>query len=76
MAHWSILSNVINYMQYNTNPKNFHSMIIKPVNTNRINKEIEGKDKNESLLRVNLADVSDRSREEYLDRYEGIIKHY
>ena len=24
------------------------------------------------MLRVNLADVSDRSKEEYLDRYEGI----
>ena len=37
MEQWSILSNIINYMQYNKNPKNFHSMIIKPVNTNRIN---------------------------------------
>ena len=41
MEQWSILCNVINYMQYNKNPKNFHSMIIKPVNTNRINKEIK-----------------------------------
>ena len=35
-------------------------MIIKPVNTTRINKEIKGRNKNESWLRVNLADVSDR----------------
>ena len=63
MEQWSILSNVINYMQYNKNPKNFHPIIIKPVNTNRINKEIKGKNKNESLLRVNLADISDRSKE-------------
>ena len=47
-------------------------MIIKPVNTNRINKEIKRKSKNESLLRVNLADSLDRSKEKYLDRYEGI----
>ena len=32
MEQWSILSSVINYMQYNKNPKNFHSVIIKPVN--------------------------------------------
>ena len=38
MEQWSILSNVINYMQYNKNPKNFHSMIIKPANTNRVKK--------------------------------------
>ena len=48
MEQWSILSNVTNYVQYSKNPKNFHSMIIKPVNTNRINKEIKGK------IRMNL----------------------
>ena len=47
-------------------------MIIKPANTNRVNKEMKGRNKNESLLRVNLADISDRSMEEYLDKYEGI----
>ena len=72
MEQWLILSNVINYVQCNKNPKNFHSMIIKSVNTNSINKEMKGKSKNESLLRENLADISDRSKEEYLDRYEGI----
>ena len=72
MEQCSILSNMINYVQYNKNPKNFHSMTIKPVNTNRINKEMKGRSKIESLLRVNLTDISDRSKEEYLDRYEGI----
>ena len=47
-------------------------MIIKSANTNRINKEIKGKNRNESLLRVNLIDISLRSKEEYLDRYEEI----
>ena len=59
-------------MQYNKNPKNFHSMIIEAVNTTRINREIKGRNKNESLLRVNLTEISDRSKEAYLDRYEGI----
>ena len=34
MEQWSILSNVINYVQYSKTPKNFHDMIIKPVNIN------------------------------------------
>ena len=68
MEQWSIISNVINYVQYNKNPKNFHSMVVKPVNTNRIKKDIKGKSKNESLLRVNLTDSLDRSKEEYLNR--------
>ena len=66
MKQWLILSNVINYVQYNKNPNNSHSMTIKPVNINTINKEMKGK------LRVNLTDSFDRSNEEYLDRYEGI----
>ena len=32
MEQWSILSNVITYVQYNKNPKNFHTMSVKPVN--------------------------------------------
>ena len=72
MEQWSILSNVINYVQYNKNPRNSHSMIIKPVNTNKIHKERIGKNKDESSLRVSLTDSLDRSKEEYLDKYEGI----
>ena len=51
MEQWSILCNVINYVQYSKNPKNFHSMIIKPANTNRFDKEVKGKNKNESLFK-------------------------
>ena len=32
MEQWSILSNVINYVQYDKHPKNFHSMSVRPVN--------------------------------------------
>ena len=46
--------------------------MVKPANTNRINKDIKGKGRNESLLRVNLTNSLVRSKEEYLDRYEGI----
>ena len=72
MEQWSILRNMINYVQYNKNPKNFHSMAIKPINTNRINREIKGRNKNDSLLRVNHTDISNRSKKVYLDRYEGV----
>ena len=32
MEQWSILSNIINYVQYNKHPKNFHSMSFRPIN--------------------------------------------
>ena len=32
MKQWSVLSNVINYVQYSKNPNNFHTMLIKLTN--------------------------------------------
>ena len=72
MEQWSIFSNVINYVQYSKNPKNFHAMIIKPVNNSKVSKGTKDKTIDEFSLRVHLAGISDESREEYLDRYEGI----
>ena len=69
MEHCSILSNVINYMQHSRNPLNFHFMTVKPV---KLNKTVKIKDNSKTLPKVNLIESSGRSREEYLDRYEGI----
>ena len=72
IEQWSILSNVINYVQYSKNPKKFHSMTIKPAKLNKVVKNTKSRNTNESLLKVNLVDNLDRSKEEYLDRYEGV----
>ena len=74
MEQWSILSNVINYVQYSKAPKNFHNMTIKPVNAkNKISKKAKNENIDEVSLKVDLASISDETREEYLDRYEGVI---
>ena len=57
MEQWSIFSNVINYIKYSKNPKNFHSMTIRPVKFNRAVKYTKGRNVNESLLEVNLVDI-------------------
>ena len=72
IKHWSILSNVINHVQYSKNPKKFHSMTIKPAKLNKVVKNTKSRNTNESLLEVNLDNCLDRSKEEYLDRYEGV----
>ena len=46
MEQWSILSNVINYMQYSKSPKNFHAISIKPINKNTVGIGRKEKDKN------------------------------
>ena len=72
MKQWSILSNVINYIQYSKSLKNFHAMSIKPINKNKVSVGRKRKDKGEFSLQVDLASISDKSTEEYLDRYEGV----
>ena len=69
MEQWSILSNVINDMQHSRNLLNFHFMTVKPA---KLNKIVKIKDNSKTLPKVNLIESSSRSREEYLDRYEGI----
>ena len=51
MEQWSILSKVINYVQYSKYPKNFHSMIIKPAKLNKVVKNTKSRNINESFVR-------------------------
>ena len=39
MEQWSILSNVINCVQYSKNPKNIHVMSVYSTNKNKVNVE-------------------------------------
>ena len=71
IEQWSILGNIINYVQYSKNPKNFHSMIIKPAKLSITTKSTKSRNVNESLLDISLIEASGRSKEEYLDRYNG-----
>ena len=48
-------------------------MTIKPVNNRKLNKVMKGRDKDDLSLRLDLIDTSDRLKEQYLDRYEGVI---
>ena len=73
MEQWSILSNVINYVQYSKNCKNFHTMTIRPVNNKRMDLTLKDKNEDDILLRADLKDAPNGSKEEYLNRYEGVI---
>ena len=72
IEQWSIVSNVINYVQYSKNPKKFYSMLIKPAKLNKVVNNTKSRNINESLLEVNLVEDFNRLKEEYLDRYEGV----
>ena len=41
MEQWSILSNMLNYIQYGRHPKNYHNLFISTVNEHRNNLDIK-----------------------------------
>ena len=45
MEQWSVLSNIVNYIQYDKHPMNFHNLNISTVNKEKYkrNSNIEGK---------------------------------
>ena len=71
MEQWPILSNVINYVQYDKNPKNFHAMPVRPINKMKI--KVKGKKEEIEMLisEVDFIDTSDKLEEEY-KRYKGV----
>ena len=72
MGWWSVLSNVINYVWYSKNPRNFHAMPIKPINKNKVDVGRKEREKDSFTVEVGLMDTSDQLTEEYLHRYEGV----
>ena len=57
MKQWSFLSNVVNYAQYSKNPKDFHAMIVRPLNHKRLNLVLKYKIKDDISLRVDLTEI-------------------
>ena len=66
MEQWSILSNIINYVQYDTLQKMFTVNKMK----NKIKSRKDEKDR--PISEIDFRDTSNRLKEEYLDRYEGV----
>ena len=67
-----ILSNVINYVQYDEYPKNLHSMSVRPINEMKNKIKSRREEKERPISKIDFRDTSGRLKEEYLDRYEGV----
>ena len=71
MEQWSILSNVVNYIQYDRHPKNFHNVDIKAVNQRNHKKRPNTKEERQ-ILELDFGDMPEKLKGEYLDIYKGI----
>ena len=67
----SILSNVVNCIQYDTHPKNFYNLNIEPVNK-RKHKRKPNIEEERHMLELDFLDMPEKLKEEYLDIYDGI----
>ena len=71
MEQRSILSNVINYTQYNRHPKNFYNLDFRGVDSKHY-KKICNKEEERQILELDFGDTLEKLRGECLDMYEGI----
>ena len=69
MEQWSILINVLNYIQYHRHPRNYHSLSINAVNKYKNNVDIKEKG---DVVELDFGVMPEVLREEYLDMYDGI----
>ena len=69
MEQCSILSNTLNYIQYEIHPKNFHNLGISAVN---VYKNASDAKKEKGMVEIDFGPPLDVLKEEYLDVYEGI----
>ena len=73
MEQWLILSNIVNYGQYDRHPKNFYDLDIKAIDQKN-HREIYDrlKDEDKQVLELDFGNNSDKLRGEYLDKYEEV----
>ena len=71
MEQWSILSTIVNYIQYNRYPQHFHNLHIKAMNKEN-HKQMLNTEEERQILELDFGSMPEKLREEYLDIYEGI----
>ena len=73
MEQWSILSNVVNYVQYDRNAKDFYDLDIKVIDQKNHRKIYDRlKEEDRQVLELDFGNNPDKLREEYLYMYEGV----
>ena len=73
MEQWSILSNVVNNIQYDRNPKNFYDLDIMTIDQKHHRKIYDRfKEEQRQILELDFGNTPEKLRKKYLDMYEGV----
>ena len=65
MEQWSILSNVVNYIQYDRHPKNFHNLNINTVNKEKYKRNSNIEEEERHVLELDFGDTPEKLKGEY-----------
>ena len=65
MEQWSVLSNIVNHIQYDKHPKNVHNLNIKYKRKSNVENE------QRQILELDFGHMPEKLKEVYLDIYEG-----
>ena len=71
MEQWSILSSVVNYVQCDKPPKNFHNLDIRTTDQKNY-KKINKREEERQIVELDFGNMPGKLKGEYLDMYEGI----
>ena len=72
MEQLPILSNVVNYIQCDRHPKNFHNLNISAVNKENYKRNSKIEEEERNMLELDFGHTLEKLKGEYLDVYEGI----
>ena len=72
MEQWSILSNIVNYIQYDRHPKNVHNLNISTVNKEKYKRNSNIEEEERQMLELDVGDTPEKLKGEYLDVNERI----
>ena len=73
MEQCSVLTNILNYIQFDKHPKNHHSLSVSTVNKCRKTPYI--KEEEIDMLELDFGHTPDKLNEEKLDVYEGKVRN-
>ena len=73
MEQWSLLSNIVNYVQYDRKPSDFYNLDVKVIdqkNHRKIYRRLKEEDR--QVIELDSGDTPDKLQGEYLDMYDGV----
>ena len=73
MEHWSIMSDVVIYVEHDKDPRTLYDLNVKALVYRNHKKLYDNlKEEERQTLDIDFGDSPDRLREKYLDIYEGV----